>query len=72
MDKWIPLSVAPDRKHFNISELRSLLSMEFDTAIQIQLNRRRMESHANLNLKEQYNRLARAGKALFGLYVHNK
>jgi hypothetical protein len=46
--------------------------MEFDTAIQIQLNRRRMESHANLNLKEQYNRLARAGKALFGLYVHNK
>ena len=66
-DRWIALSVSPDREHFNVSRLRSLLASEYEAAIQTQFNRRRMESHDPIDLAGQCRRLIRAGRSLFGI-----
>lgn len=66
-DRWIALSVSPDREHFNVSRLRSLLASEYEAAIQTQFNRRRMESHDSIDLAGQCRRLVRAGRSLFGI-----
>ncbi len=68
-DRWIPLSVSPDREHFNVDRLRSLLASEYETAIQTQFNRRRMESGDSIDLAGQCRRLVRAGRSLFGIYA---
>ncbi len=67
-DQWIALSVSPDREHFNVSRLRSLLASEYEAAIQTQFNRRRMESGDSIDLAGQCRRLVRAGRSLFGIY----
>ena len=68
-DRWIALSVSPDREHFNVDRLRSLLASEYEAAIQTQFNRRRMEPGDSIDLAGQCRRLVRAGRSLFGIYA---
>ena len=67
LDKWLPLSVSTDKAHFNLDRLQSIIAAEYESAIQTQLNRRRLESGSTDGIAGQCRRLLQAGKLLFGV-----
>lgn len=67
LEQLLPLSISDSKEWFNLSELENLLQQQYDKGIQVQLNRRRVESGSKFEFTEQAKRVYQAGKSLFGL-----
>ena len=67
----LPLSVSDQREHFNLPAVHQQLDHYYSQGLQTQLNRRRQEGRGNVNLSEQWSRLGRAGKSLFGVMANS-
>jgi uncharacterized protein len=66
----IPLSLAPEKTHYNLAHVVARLEQDYQAAVQVQLNRRGREARQrDWSVTEQGKRLARTGKALFGKIV---
>lgn len=66
----IPISLAPDKSHYNLAHVVACLEQNYQAAVQVQLNRRGREARQrDWSVTEQGKRLARTGKALFGKMV---
>lgn len=64
-DHLLPLSLAADKPHYNLTSLLQLLDQHYDQALQTQLNRRRLEMGMNFSTTEQFRRVYQIGKSLF-------
>ncbi|WP_191905995.1 GTPase family protein [Nitrincola iocasae] len=64
-DHLLPLSLAPDKPHYNLTSLLQLLDQHYDQALQTQLNRRRLEMGMEFSTTEQFRRVYHLGKSLF-------
>jgi len=71
-DEWMPLSVSADKEHYNLSQLKSVLRLKYDAALQTQLNRRRLQGGEGLQLDELYRRAGNAASALFQHLTEDK
>ncbi len=65
LDAWVAMAVAPERENFNVSELIALLEAHYEPALQVQLNRRRMQSDRGLNVYDNLLRTRNAVSKLF-------
>lgn len=65
LDCLIPLSVGDDKEQYNLTALKSLIDQYFESAMQVQINRRRIESGGKLNLADQAKCVYQTGKSLF-------
>lgn len=61
----LPLSLAPDKPHYNLTKLLQLLDQHYDQGLQTQLNRRRLDMGMNFSTTEQFRRVYQLGKSLF-------
>ena len=61
----VPMAVSDDRAFFNLEELEHLLDKNFNDGIQVQLNRRRIESTDSLELSNHAKRIFQTGRSLF-------
>lgn len=64
-DSLIPLSISPDNAPFNLESLIALIDEYYESGIQAQLNRRRIEYGDSVELADQARRIYQAGKSLF-------
>lgn len=66
LDEWVALSVSEKSPHFNVDELVSTLQSRFDSALQTQLNRKRVDNEKDeAMLSESYRRIKNAAQAMF-------
>jgi len=66
----VPLCLAPDKPHYNLSSVVDAVETNFQTALQVQLNRRGREARERgRGLTEQGQRLLQTGKSLFAKVV---
>ncbi len=65
MDEWIPMSVSEDKEHYHVQKLGAAVATKYDSALQTQLNRRRMGIDSEVNLAESCQRVKKAASALF-------
>ena len=65
IDEWVALSVSEERQHYNVDVLISKLQSKFDSALQTQLNRRRMKGENGIMFSENCKRLKNAAHAMF-------
>jgi len=62
----LPVCLAPDKPHYNVSEVVNALEQNYQAAVQVQLNRRGREARERgWSVSEQGQRLLQTGKALF-------
>ncbi len=64
-DQMIALSISPDRAHHNLESVTAHLAENYETGIDIQLNRRRQTDSGN-GLAESGKRMFESGKAILG------
>ena len=72
LDAWVAVSVAPDRSHFNVPKLISLLEEHYDNALQVQLNRKIMQSVREFKIYENLQRTKNAASKLFKTINYKK
>lgn len=65
MDDWVALSVSEDREHYNVDGLISALQSKFDSALQTQLNRKRIKGENGIMFSETCKRVKNAACAMF-------
>jgi predicted GTPase len=69
LDCLVPLSVGDGKEQYNLTAIKSLIDQYFESAMQVQLNRRRIESGGKLNLADQAKCVYQTGKSLFKIVI---
>lgn len=64
LDTLIPLAVGAER-NYNLMALQQLLDDTYHKALQVQLNRRRLDTTTSASWQEQFQRVYRLGQSLF-------
>ncbi|MEH6688032.1 MAG: GTPase [Halopseudomonas sabulinigri] len=66
LDEILPISVAPDREQYNVDALRALLKDKYAKALNVQLNRKRLEA-SGFSASREWKRARQAAVSLFSL-----
>lgn len=72
LDQWIPLSVAKGKNHYNLGKLLSAVISRRDSALQVQLNRKRMHREKRQSLTHNLQRAGNTASAAWKNIIGNK